>query len=450
MASTVRTFLGSSPQIGRLSLRFGDPERESAFRHSYFSDNLPFIRLAYVLGIVSWAVFALLSQSVIGERRAGLDLVLRFGVAIPVLGAGLVLTFTAWYERWWDRIIEGSLLVMATVWSIDYVAVSGSPRDLGFAGMMLILAFIYVLSRLRFVSASVVGAVSLIVYDLLVVWFTSDTWADVFFANYFLVSFAAIGMAAAYGLERFARLLFLRESELEVERRRADDLLANALPLAVVDRLKRRGTTPQTDFIADGLDEVSVLFADMVGFTAHAERIDPAALVALLDEVFSRFDDVAAGVGLEKIKTVGDAYMAVAGAPRSRADHADAAADMGLSAIEGLDGFSWPSGEPVRVRVGIASGPVVAGVIGRQRFAYDLWGDTVNLASRLETAGMPGRVLVSQGTATSLSETFVLSEPCTVELKGKGPTTAYFLERRRSAPTPTDRSGSRVDPGRDA
>jgi class 3 adenylate cyclase len=236
-----------------------------------------------------------------------------------------------------------------------------------------------------------------------------------------------IGMAAGYGLERNERLVFLRERQLERARRRADDLLRNTLPGSIVDRLQAGDTAPQEAQIADGFEDVTVLFADLVRFTEHASRIAPHELVVVLDDVFTRFDEVADRVGMEKIKTVGDAYMAVAGAPDPRSDHADAAAQMALDIMGCLDGRRWPTGEPMAIRVGVASGPVVAGVIGRRKFAYDLWGDTVNVASRLESHGEPGRILVSAATHELLVGRFAFSEPITVELKGKGPTRAWFL-----------------------
>ncbi|MGZ8578873.1 MAG: adenylate/guanylate cyclase domain-containing protein, partial [Actinomycetota bacterium] len=153
----------------------------------------------------------------------------------------------------------------------------------------------------------------------------------------------------------------------------------------------------------------------------------PAQLVSLLDDVFRRFDALAADLRLEKIKTIGDAYMVAAGAPEPRADHAEAAAEMALGILEVMRESTWPTGDPLQVRVGIASGPVVAGVIGRQKFAYDLWGDTVNLASRLESNGEPGRILVSETTQQLLEGRFRFDAPCTVDLKGRGPTRAYFL-----------------------
>jgi class 3 adenylate cyclase len=170
-----------------------------------------------------------------------------------------------------------------------------------------------------------------------------------------------------------------------------------------------------------------VIFADLVSFTEHVERMAPEALMMTLDDVFTRFDMIASRLGLEKIKTVGDAYMVVAGAPEPREDHAEAAAEMALAMLGAMTGSEWPDGQPMQVRIGIASGPAVAGVIGRERFAYDLWGDTVNLASRLEANGEPGRILVAEETDAALAGRYRSSDPCTVDLKGKGPTAARFL-----------------------
>jgi adenylate cyclase len=259
----------------------------------------------------------------------------------------------------------------------------------------------------------------------------------VIFVDFFLIGFASIGMAGAYVLERFMRLLYLRERELDVERRRSEDLLENTLPHAIVQRLKDRGAEPDAASIADALPEVSVLFADIEGFTPRGATIPPDKLVAILDGVFSRFDTLVDRFEMEKIKTVGDAYMAVAGAPEPHPEHARAAAEMALGIQEAIAEVRWPSGEPMRVRVGIASGPAVAGVIGHRKFAYDLWGDTVNLASRLESHGTPGRILVSETTAALLGDNYLLSDAEVLELKGRGPTAARFLLGRAGSTSPS-------------
>jgi class 3 adenylate cyclase len=218
-----------------------------------------------------------------------------------------------------------------------------------------------------------------------------------------------------------ASIYLLRQ--VENYRRRADDLLLNILPGSIALRLKE-----STETIADGYNEVTVLFADIVDFTSISSEADPVEVVNLLNEVFSEFDDLAKKYGLEKIKTIGDAYMVAAGLPEPRHDHAEAimlfALDM-LKAVEKYEGFQ---GEPINIRVGINTGPVVAGVIGRQKFIYDLWGDAVNVASRMESNGLANQIQVTRAVKEKLDGqyTFVEREP--IYVKGKGTMVTYLLE----------------------
>ena len=177
---------------------------------------------------------------------------------------------------------------------------------------------------------------------------------------------------------------------------------------------------------------MSVFFADAVGSTEQAARSSPEAFADALDALFRHFDVIADRHGLEKIKTIGDAYVAVAGAPTPVADHADAAVGMAVDILNDVGTIRWPSDDPIVVHGGIASGPAVAGVIGDRRFAYDLWGDTMNLAARLEENAEPGRVLVSESTAGELTDRYDFGPPENLEVKGKGPTTVRVLLGRRS------------------
>jgi class 3 adenylate cyclase len=219
---------------------------------------------------------------------------------------------------------------------------------------------------------------------------------------------------------------------LELERARSERLLADMLPEPIAERLKRR-----EGVIADAFGEVTVLFADIVEFTAHAERSPPEATVALLNDLFSRFDALVEARALEKIKTVGDAYMVAGGLPDPMADHAGAVAELALEMLEVAVHRRFPDGAPVRLRVGIGSGPVVAGVIGRRRFSYDLWGDTVNTASRMETTGVPGCIQVTQRTRDLLGERYRFQERGQIEVKGKGRMTTYLLDGRAHEPDHT-------------
>ncbi len=203
---------------------------------------------------------------------------------------------------------------------------------------------------------------------------------------------------------------------------RSEGLLLNVLPPPIAERLKR---TPGV--IADSHADATVLFADVVDFTPFSERTAPERVVGVLDDVFSAFDRLAERYGLEKIKTIGDAYMVAAGLPVARSDHAEAMADMAVDMLAEFARLREALGIDLAIRVGMESGPVVAGVIGRHKFTYDLWGDTVNAASRMESHGLPGRIQVGAGSYGRLRERHRFEERGEIEVKGKGRMRAYLL-----------------------
>jgi class 3 adenylate cyclase len=208
----------------------------------------------------------------------------------------------------------------------------------------------------------------------------------------------------------------------EREQAKAERLLLNVLPAPVAARLKQDDGT-----IADACAEVTVLFADIVDFTPLSARLSPHELVAVLDRVFAAWDRLAARYGVEKIKTIGDAYMAAAGIPLPRQDHAQAITEMAVAMRPEAARIASETGLPLQVRIGIDTGPVIAGVIGRTKFIYDLWGDTVNTASRMESHAPPGTIQVTQRTYDSLQDQYELRPRGTIEVKGKGPLTTYLL-----------------------
>jgi adenylate cyclase len=225
-------------------------------------------------------------------------------------------------------------------------------------------------------------------------------------------------------LERNAAFEALEQSlaDLKREREKSERLLLSILPQKIAERLKDGEAT-----IAESFASVTVLFADLAGFTEFSQRCDPRQLVGLLDEIFSTFDHLANALGVEKIKTIGDAYMAVAGVPVPRDDHAEAIAAMALGMQDAFRGVIRSRGLAMDLRIGINSGPVVAGVIGRQKFTYDLWGDTVNLASRMESHGEPSRIHVAPATRALLGDAFRFADRGEIAVKGKGMLHTSFL-----------------------
>jgi class 3 adenylate cyclase len=221
---------------------------------------------------------------------------------------------------------------------------------------------------------------------------------------------------------RGRRALDAEHRLLLAERERSERLLLNVLPAPIADRLKRG-----EEVIADGFPEVTVLFADLVDYTRRSQDTTPERVVRVLDELFTALDRLAERHGLEKIKTIGDAYMAVGGLPQPRPDHAEAVAEMALAVREEVARHLDPGGRALEVRIGIDTGPVVAGVIGRRKFSYDLWGDTVNTASRMETTGIPGCIQVTDRAYRRLRDRYRFERRGPVEIKGKGELVTWFL-----------------------
>lgn len=266
-------------------------------------------------------------------------------------------------------------------------------------------------------------------------------WLGIFAISVTVSSFAATRLDATYGLPNpesqavfnlililsfvFAVLLYYvrQRSRLQAQ---TDELLRNILPDEVAERLKT-----STERIADEYESASILFADVAGFTPMSADMEPAELVTLLDEVFSDFDALVEERGLEKIKTIGDAYMVAAGVPVPREDHAEAICDLALAMQEHVECRQF-RGHELAFRIGINSGPVVAGIIGRRKFSYDLWGDAVNTASRMEAFGVPGRIQLTQETCDLIQNDFICEPAGTVDVKGKGPMPVWHLKGRRS------------------
>lgn len=216
------------------------------------------------------------------------------------------------------------------------------------------------------------------------------------------------------------------EEAVRLEQAKSEQLLLNILPKPIADRLK-----DDQSAIADSFPEVTILFADIVDFTKLSANISPRALVNFLNRIFSIFDELTDRYGLEKIKTIGDAYMAVGGLPHPRPDHAEAVADMALAMQQELANFSIDNGQQILMRVGIHTGPVVAGVIGTRKFIYDLWGDAVNVASRMETHGQPGSIQVTEETYQRLRHAYNLEYRGVIPVKGKGEMATYWLTGKK-------------------
>jgi adenylate cyclase len=275
------------------------------------------------------------------------------------------------------------------------------------------------------IAAAVIGVSLVIALQLTVPHDTGEQPAWFITVGFIVNTIASGVMAVAivwYGLRQIASA----EAAMEREYARSEALLANILPASIAARLKDGSHS----VIADKYDDASILFADIAGYTERASDTSPEELVAFLDELYTSLDALVIGRGLEKVKTSGDAYMVVSGVPQPRLDHLEALADLALDITDTVAGLTDSRGRAVPLRVGLASGPVVAGVVGSQRFFYDVWGDAVNVASRMESTASVGHIQLPQSDYQRLSDRFVFEERGDVDIKGKGVMHTWYLVGR--------------------
>ncbi|HKF82055.1 MAG TPA: adenylate/guanylate cyclase domain-containing protein [Solirubrobacterales bacterium] len=324
-----------------------------------------------------------------------------------------------------SQLLMSLLLPFALQWSLGGFAASSAVALWAFACPVGALLFIGTRQAVPWFLAFV----ALVVFSGLIDPALADGAPEIpegVVISFFVLNVLGVCVTAYVLLQYFVRARERALAELEVEREKSERLLLNILPASVASRLKE-----SDEVIADGYDAATVLFADIVGFTPLAQELAPAETVALLDRIFAGWDALAARYGVEKIKTIGDAYMVAAGLPGKRDDHAEAIAEMALEMGAEAARCAGEGAPPLEVRIGIDSGPVVAGVIGRAKFTYDLWGDTVNTASRMESHGVAGSIQVTERAYERLRERYELRPRGPIEVKGKGPMTTYMLLGRR-------------------
>jgi class 3 adenylate cyclase len=423
----------SPDAVTRFTGTFADPELERAFlAQSYTPEARNFLRFSVFVGTVAFAAYGLHDYLVLeGEHLAAWKI--RFGVFLPV--AACCLALLTGEKK--SPLLAPALMAFAT--STTFVAVwigalgHGPARLLytSYAPLFVIMGpFFLRMSVAQELTFTVLTLAAYLGFDVAL---GHSNAVLVTSMSATLVTMGGIGALVAKEQAAEARRSFAQQRTIEaqiaalnLERQRSEELLLNVLPKSIADRLKGSNSA-----IADGFAEVSVLFADIVGFTKMSERIAPAALVERLNSVFSSFDDLADKLRLEKIKTIGDAYMVAGGLNLERHDHAEALAEMALAMQRRVTDFGHDFGEALSLRIGIHTGPAVAGVIGKKKFIYDVWGDTVNTASRMESHGEPGTIQVTEAVQQRLSPKYEFAYRGEIDVKGKGRMRTWFLTGRR-------------------
>jgi class 3 adenylate cyclase len=408
--------MADEPRI-RPSGTFADPTLEREFQADDREGQARFLRFSLVLASAVFLAYGLHDAWVVPSVRERAWLV-RYGVFLPVAAATLAIVATPRLARFW----QPAMLAYGSAASFVVLYIGAiSPPEGFFLYTSYAVVFVTLgpfVARMTVATQSAYTLVTLVAYNSI----AESHGAVRASISITIVSLGGIGALLAYRLERQARESFL-------QRRAIRRLLLNVLPERIAERLET-----ESGAIAEGFPTVSVLFADIVGFTRMTQRITPEELVARLNLVFSSFDDLADKLELEKIKTIGDAYMVAAGLGAHVEDHALAMAEMALAMQRRVAEFSQQFGETLAVRIGIDSGPVVAGVIGKRKFSYDVWGDTVNTASRMESHAEPGTIQVTQATYELLKNAYELAPRGEIEIKGKGKMKTWLLVQRLPEP----------------
>jgi class 3 adenylate cyclase len=400
-------------------LAFDDFEVERDFRNEDNQAAVGRARLTAILAIVLSLPFATVDL-LIAQQSAWV----LVGIRAMALGGFLALIAVS---MWWKSagrhvqwIACGATVFYAWCAAAGALA-TDAPREYARTATTLLLLALVGVTRVRFRPATITTALIVPPVEYVLIE-QRDSWDAALLESLGLVTFGILAVTVAFVLERSKRIAFLAQRDLTAERTRSDDLLHNILPEPIAQRLRENPSA-----IAESADEATVLFADIVGFTPFSSELPPDEVVELLDLLFGKFDDLCEDRGIYKVKTIGDAYMAVAGIPRPDPDHAASIVELAFDMQRAATAIAplWPT--DLMLRIGISSGPVVAGVIGHKRFAYDLWGDTVNTASRMESHGLPNRIQVSEPTYELLRDRYAFGDPHEMDIKGKGAMPTYFL-----------------------
>ncbi len=417
-------------EVSRLTAEFKDEELEAEFDRKLYEvihakETPPNVLSALIIYIV----LGLLDYEVVG-RVFEYAAWLRYGVMVPVMATLWVIALSKHLRG----VRPAVPILISWLGTAHFLAVgleAGGTEGILYQFFSVLLVLLPpLIGRSTVKEAFINGAGCMVILNLAMlmhgdphptVWlFIAATFAICW--GYGTYGAWIYHMAAHHDFWQ-GRIIEWQMEELAAERNESERLLLNVLPRSIAERLKSGEQQ-----IADSYRTVTVLFADISGFTVYSAKVTPEQLVARLNAIFTAFDDMIEVYGLEKIKTIGDAYMIAGGLPEECEDHADRVAGFALGMLRVIDRINVETGETFAMRIGMHSGPVVAGVIGKHKFTYDLWGDTVNTASRMESHGAKGKIQLSEAAAQALSDKYEVVDRGTIDVKGKGEMKTFWLE----------------------
>ena len=413
-------------------LRFPN-DIEKQFLADYHANTVATARLALALGFVLYSLFGILDIYAVPISRSSVWFI-RFGVVGPITILALVATYFTYFQKY-TQVMMCFVSAISGLGIVTMIAIT-REAEFGnrfyFTGLILITMWAYGLMRLRFWYAVLANVLIMVGYEFASIvvkqLLTTETGIVIFtMHNFFFLGANVIGMFTGYALERYTRIDFLQKFTIQMQRDQADKLLFNILPERIAEQLKQ-----SPDTIAEEFNSASVLFADIVNFTPISARFGPREVVDMLNDLFSRFDELVDKYGVEKIQVAGDGYMVAAGVPTPRPDHARVLAELALDMLDCVKNEEFLGGKhPIEIRIGINSGSLIAGVIGRKKYFYALWGDMVNTASRMESHGSSGKIQITRDTYELVKDDFDCVYIGKIPIKGKGNMDVWHLMAKK-------------------
>ena len=401
-----------------------DGEAEARFRSRYTERSIPFIRVSLPLAATLY-LFFLAWDYYLDPDSLLYTLAVRLPfsfLAVAVFG----FTFLKSFERWSQPVLGVTVVLGATGIAVC-LAILPHGFDYGTPGLLLVIMYACGATRLLLRAASV-ACLAIVAISNATLWTVHASSLEFFNTNVFLIAASVIGLSYTALLEWTERHAFDLEDGLRKEKKVSDTMLRNFLPDRIMQRLRDGEQS-----IAEAIGEATILFADVVGFTSLTHRLAPGHVVELLSAIFTEFDEIADANGVEKVKTIGDCYMVVSGVRTPWPKSADAMAEFAIAALAFVRDYATENDLPVQVRIGMATGSVVSGVIGTRVPIFDLWGEPVNNASRLQQEGVPGAIQVSESTYWRLRNKYEFQDRGVLTLKHGDKLTAYLLTGRKVA-----------------
>lgn len=409
-------------RLNPITLTFRNKSLEIAFRVTHGKKMLAQVRWALTIAASLYLIYAVLDFVVLAEGQWK-PVLIRTTIIFPIFILGFIATYKTFFRKRLQQLVMLMVFAGGVGLSIIGISYENAPSDMFMLGTIFPVIWAFIYSGLRFFNALLISLILLLVYNL--IYFEFGHSSEIFLTtyNFFLFTTVIIGSLGGYTIEKYYRLDFINQKRLAEEKRKNEKLLLNILPKNIANELKEHQGTIARDY-----DHIVVLFADLVEFSRLSQTNSAQGVVKILNEVFSIFDQLTDDFSLEKIKTIGDSYMVTSNLQKVDLATSYNIADFALQIMKALEHYNKKTDQNLKLRVGMHVGEAVAGVIGVKKFVYDVWGSTVNIASRMESTCPTNEIQVSQAMYELLKDKFQFESRGQVEMKGFGFMPTYLLK----------------------